>query len=155
MPINKCNIAQFIPLLAEKFKDIPAIIYQENKNYQKCSFSKFDQLSNDYASGFLEKGIQKGTRVIMLVPHSLDFYLVMFALFKLGAVPVVIDPGMAKKDMLVCIRETEAEAMIGIPLAHLLKSIFKKTFLSCKISIIVGRKWFFRGETLNNLKKRK
>lgn len=155
MLINKCNIAQNISELAAKYKDNPAIIYKKGKQYQECSFAQFHQLSNDYAHGFADEGIKKGTRVIMLVPHSLDFYLIMFALFKLGAVPVVIDPGMAKIDMLVCAKEAEAEAIIGIPFAHFLKAIFKKTFSSCKIFIIVGKKWFLRGVTISNIKKKR
>jgi acyl-CoA synthetase (AMP-forming)/AMP-acid ligase II len=152
MQSNQCNIAQDLLSLANKYANIPAIIYKEGRQYKECTFSQFNQLANDYAKGFSDEGIKKGTRVIMLVPHSLNFYLVMFALFKLGAVPVVIDPGMAKVDMLICIKEAEAEAIIGIPFAHFLKAIFKKTFASCKISIIVGRKWFWRGVTLKKIK---
>jgi acyl-CoA synthetase (AMP-forming)/AMP-acid ligase II len=152
MNTNYCNIAQFIPQLAEKYPDSKAIIYKLGRRYMECTFKEFEEISNSYAAGFLQQGIKKGTRVIMLVPHSLDFYLVMFSLFKVGAVPVVVDPGMRKKDMLICIKESQAEALIGIPLAHLLKSVFKSYFQSCNISIIVGKKTIWQGVTLKDIK---
>lgn len=152
METKYCNIAQFIPLLAQKYPDSKAIIYKLGSGYAACTFKEFEAISNSYATGFLQQGIKKGTRVIMLVPHSLDFYLVMFSLFKIGAVPVVIDPSMRKKDMLICIKESQAEALIGIPLAHLLKAFFKNHFLSCKISIVVGNHFFWQGVTLKKIK---
>lgn len=150
----KCNIAHYIPLLAQKYSDTPAIIYKKNGSYHECSFAQIQHLTNVYAAGFSDQGIKKGTRVIMLVPHSLDFYLVMFALFKIGAVPIVVDPGMHKKDMLICIKEAEAEAIIGIPFAFLLKSIFRKYFKSCKIFIIVGKKQIWKGIALSEIKNK-
>lgn len=153
MNSNYCNIAQFIPQLAEKYPDSTAIMYKRKGRYEACTFKEFEEISNSYAAGFLQQGIKKGTRVIMLVPHSLDFYLVMFSLFRIGAVPVVIDPSMRKKDMLICIKEAQAEALIGIPLAHLLKIVFRKYFDSCKIAITVGKKIFWHGATLDEIKK--
>ena len=50
-----------------------------------------------------------------MTPPSLDFYALTFALFKAGAVVVLIDPGMGLKRLGVCLREVEPEAFIGVP----------------------------------------
>ena len=43
---------------------------------------------------FLSSGLKRGTRVLLMVKPGLDLIQIVFALLKLGAVPVVIDPGM-------------------------------------------------------------
>ncbi len=45
-----------------------------------------------------------------MVPPSLEFYALTFALFKAGAVVVLIDPGMGVKNLGVCLKEAEPEA---------------------------------------------
>ena len=53
-----------------------------------------------------------------MVPPSPDFFALTFALFKVGAVPVLIDPGMGVQNLGKCLAEAEPEAFIGIPKAH-------------------------------------
>ena len=38
-----------------------------------------------------------------------------FALFKVGAVPVLIDPGMGWRSLAECVRQSAPEAFLGIP----------------------------------------
>ncbi|MEE1797140.1 hypothetical protein PUR57_00210, partial [Streptomyces sp. JV176] len=40
---------------------------------------------------------------------------------RIGAVPVVVDPGMGVKRMLHCYRAVGAEAFIGLPVAHVVR----------------------------------
>ncbi|HEX2596195.1 MAG TPA: fatty acid CoA ligase family protein, partial [Luteimonas sp.] len=47
-----------------------------------------------------------------------DFFLAMFALFKAGAVPVLVDPGIDKRALKQCLDEAQPQAFIGIPLSH-------------------------------------
>ena len=53
-----------------------------------------------------------------MVRPSPEFFLLMFALFKAGAVPVLVDPGIDKRALKQCLDEAQPEAFIGIPLAH-------------------------------------
>ena len=45
----------------------------------------------------------------MIIRPGPDLIAVVFALMKLGAVPVLIDPGLARSDMLDCIEDAMGE----------------------------------------------
>src|SRR5262249_21357055 len=69
-------------------------------------------------------GVRRGTRTVLMVKPSLEFFAMTFALFKAGAVVVLIDPGMGTKNLGVCLKEAEPEAFIGITRAHLARVLF-------------------------------
>ncbi|MCK5856087.1 MAG: AMP-binding protein [Bacteroidales bacterium] len=145
------NIALYIPKLAKEFPDKVAIRHKISGVYKDCSFASFNRKTNTLANGLQAEGLVKGDRVIMLIKHTLEFYLVTFTLFKMGVVPVIIDPGMKKKDLLKCIKQADAKALIAIPIGHIIKAVFFKAFSSCKIQVTVGRKGFWKGKTINEL----
>ena len=58
-----------------------------------------------------------------MVPPSLEFFALTFALFKAGAVPVLIDPGMGVKNLGRCLAEAAPAAFLGIPKAQLARRI--------------------------------
>ncbi len=62
---------------------------------------------------------------MVMVPPSLEFFAVTFALFKIGAVPVLIDPGMGVKNLGRCIAEAAPATFIGIRKALLGKLILR------------------------------
>src|SRR5690349_6941290 len=60
-------------------------------------------------------GLERGMRAVMLVPAGQDFFTLVYALFKLGVVPVFIDPMMGFKGMGRVIAEAAPDAFIGVP----------------------------------------
>ena len=55
---------------------------------------ELEQEASATAYYLADSGVQRGTRVLLMVKPGLDLIRIVFALFKIGAVPVVIDPGM-------------------------------------------------------------
>ncbi len=121
--------------------------------YAHLTFKDLDRESDDIARGLQSVGIHKGTRTILMVKPSLEFFALIFALFKTGAIPVVVDPGMGIRRMMNCYRESQPTAFIGIPLAHMLRRLYPKFFKSIQIWITVGRRWFWGGFTLNQIRQ--
>ncbi|MBW2741293.1 MAG: AMP-binding protein, partial [Deltaproteobacteria bacterium] len=76
-----------------------------------------------------------------------------FAIFKVGAVPVVVDPGMGISRMLRCLEESRPNAFIGIPIAHFLRKLRPKYFKTVNTSITVGRRWFWGGLSLKDIRR--
>jgi acyl-CoA synthetase (AMP-forming)/AMP-acid ligase II len=109
-----------------------------NVRWTHLSFSQLNARADAYARGFSEAGIGVGDRVSLLVKPCLDFIPLVFALFKIGALPVLIDPGMGRKPFLNCIETIAPKALIGEPIVFVLKSIFRKAFASVQIPITVG-----------------
>ena len=57
-------------------------------------------------------------RLVLMVPQSIDFISLVFAMFKAGVVTVLIDPGMGRSNILKCLAEVEPEGFIAIPLVQ-------------------------------------
>ncbi len=121
--------------------------------YSHYTFLQLDRESDNIAAGLESIGIRRGIRTILMVKPSLDFFALTFALFKTGAIPVMVDPGMGIRRMLGCLQEGRPAAFIGIPKAHLLRKLCPKYFSTVKIWVTVGRRWFRGGYTLQDLQK--
>ena len=92
--------------------------------YTFLTFEQLDQQSDTLADGLDYVGIGPGVRTVLMVKPSLEFFLLTFALFKAGAVPVLIDPGMGIKNLGKCLEESAPTAFIGIYRAHLARRLF-------------------------------
>jgi acyl-CoA synthetase (AMP-forming)/AMP-acid ligase II len=121
--------------------------------YGQLTFEQLDRESDRLAHGLVRAGIGRGTRTILMVRPSLEFFELIFAMFKVGAVPVVVDPGMGIRRMLACYRSTRPEAFIGIPAAHAVRTLFPAAFRSVRTAVTVGRRWFWGGLTLDGLRR--
>ncbi len=86
---------------------------------------------------------------------GLDFVALTFALFKLGAVPGLIDPGMGRANLLHCVGRVRPEALIAIPAAHALRVLTRhKAFATVRVYVTVGTRWFWGGPTLESIRAR-
>ncbi len=112
-------------------------------DYTELSFSDLDTLSDSIAAGLKIKGVQKGEKVMLLVPPGVEFVAIWFALLKIGAICVLIDPGMGGKNLRTCISDVEPDVLISIPIVHALACVYRGVFASVKLSISVGRGFHF------------
>lgn len=140
------NIAAHLPEMARRQPDSAAIIFPRQK--RRMSFSELDKLSDRIARGLIANGICRGVRTVLMVTPSPEFFALTFALFKIGAVPVLIDPGLGIKNLRKCFAEAEPHAFIGIPKAHLARLIFGWGKDSIRSFVTVGRRLFWGGTTL-------
>jgi len=143
------NIAAHLPVMARLQPDTSAIIFP--KGGCRMSFSELDQASDRIARGLIGAGICRGVRTVLMVKPSPEFFALTFALFKVGAVPVLIDPGLGMKNLKKCFAEAEPHAFIGIPKAHLARLVFGWGRESIRILVTVGRRLFWDGCTLSEL----
>lgn len=143
--MSECyNIAAALAEMAERAPYRPGIIFPAGRDAQgraktvQLSFSQLNAQVDAYAYGLRDYGILQGERVLLLIHPGVELIAVVFALVKMGAVPVLIDPGMGRHAFLQCVEEIEAAALIGIPTAHVLRRLFPRTFRMVKRAIIVG-----------------
>ncbi len=150
MKASQLNIATLLNQVARKTPQTPAVIVPWQK--RTISFQELHEDSNRLASGLIQMGVSKGDRVLLLVPFSIEFITLTFALLKAGAVAVLVDPGLGRKNTLQCIEQTQAKGMIAIPKAHAARKIFPQPFKDIKISVTVGHRWFWGGKTLDQVR---
>ncbi|MBG08550.1 MAG: hypothetical protein CME68_07315 [Halobacteriovoraceae bacterium] len=122
--------------------------------YESLTFEELEDLSNLYGFILQKEGITKNTKVLLFLRPSLDFTALTFALFKIGAIPVLIDPGMGKKNLMHSISQVKPEALIAVQEVHFIKQFFSDSFKSCKIFINSGNLQLPQTKTLNKLKEK-
>ena len=151
------NIAAYLPRMAESQPETTAVHFptgrdrEDQTTYRSYSYRELDRHSDRIAAGLAAYGIGRGVRTVLMVKPSLDFFALTFALFKVGAVPVLIDPGMGIRNLKSCLEEAEPEAFIGIPAAHLARLLFGWGRKTLQRRVTVGRRLFWGGTTLRRL----
>lgn len=149
------NIAARLSESARRYPDKPAVVWPHRRDgYRQISFRQLDELSDAYAQGLARLGIGRGTRTILMVRPGREFFALTFALFKLAAVPVLIDPGLGRRRIVACLARVEAEAFIGVPLAQLVRVLHRGAFRSVRTVVTVGRRWLWGGIRLADLPTR-
>jgi acyl-CoA synthetase (AMP-forming)/AMP-acid ligase II len=148
------NIASHLVVMARSHPDQRAIVWRKrgSRSYAAWTFAELDEESDRYAQGLSSAGIHCGTRTILMVRPTAEFFALSFALFKMGAVPVLVDPGMGHGRMAQCLAGIDAEAFIGVPLAHVFRLMHFDKFKRLRIIITVGRKWAWGGQRLTELR---
>ena len=155
---SSVNVAHYLRTMARVQPYRRAVVYPAGHDhngrvaYSHLTFRQLDRESDCFAHGLMKAGVTKGTRTIVMLKPSLEFFALTFAMFKVGAVPVMVDPGMGVRRMLSCLSESRARALIGIPAAHALRTLCPGYFKKIQISITVGRRWFWSGLTLKDIR---
>ncbi|MEV6319097.1 fatty acid CoA ligase family protein [Streptomyces sp. NPDC051776] len=150
------GLADYLERNARAFPGKAAIIHPDGRDsdgvrYRELSYGALQSRVEELAAGLTRIGITKGTKTVLMASPGPGLFALAFALFRIGAVPVVVDPGMGVKRMLHCYRAVGAEAFIGPPLAHAVRVLSRRTFARTRIRVTLGRRWFWGGYTLNGL----
>lgn len=136
-----------------------AIVFPEGKDrfgnttWTQLTFRQAHRLTDDYARGLTRMGVGVGDRVSLLVQPCLEFIPLVFAVFKVGAIPVLIDPGMGLKNFLACIQRIRPRVLMGEPKAQVLRLARPSAFASVEHTITNGPStWIWGGLTLPALR---
>jgi acyl-CoA synthetase (AMP-forming)/AMP-acid ligase II len=141
-----CNIAAALTQAAAQRPDAIAIRCPSGRRpdgrvawEHVLTYRDLDARSDAIARGLLGSGFERGERCALMVHPSPELFLLMFALFKAGMVPVLIDPGISKRALKQCLDEAAPSGFIGIPLAHLARWLLGWARASVARTVTVGR----------------
>lgn len=151
-----CNVAGALAEQASLQPDLVAVRYPDKRpfrsgRYRACTYYQLEHLSNSYARGLQAYGIGPGVRTALMLRPGLEFIAVFFALFKAGAVPVLIDPGIGLKRLEQCLEEAAPEAFIGVFKAQLARKLKGWAKHSCKRFVTDGPSFGLGGISLRQL----
>jgi olefin beta-lactone synthetase len=139
------NVAARLRAMAEKIPDQIAIAVPlgshrlgTKRPYRTQTFTELELTTSSIAAGLQQMGIKPGMRIALLVRFGAEFISLVFALLKVGAVIVLVDPGMGKKNLLKCLQATEPQGFIAIPVAHLVRMIYRRRFPKAVHNATVG-----------------
>nr|WP_320050958.1 fatty acid CoA ligase family protein [uncultured Desulfuromonas sp.] len=138
------NIALHLSRRAEQQPYTTAVFFPEGRDrsghvsYTHLTYRQLDQESNHIACALAQYGVLPGDRTVLMVKPSLNFFALTFALFKLGAIPVLIDPGMGVKNIKQCLEEVQPDVFIGIDKAHVARLLLGWGKKSLRVCITTG-----------------
>ena len=149
-----CNIAASLPRLASEQPGRVAMRCPDGagRYSAELTYAQLDARSDALAAGLVKYGIVRGSRTVVMVRPSPEFFLLMFALFKAGIVPVLVDPGIDRAALKQCLDEARADAFIGIGLAHVARLALGWA-KSAQRLVTVGRRWGWGGTTLARIER--
>ena len=151
------NVATHLPALAERQPHTLAVVFPEGRDaigrvrYTHRTYQQLNADSDHLAHGMQRIGITRGVRTVLMVRPSLEFFALTFALFKVGAVPILVDPGMGIKNLGQCLAEARPEAFIGIPRAQLARVLLRWGRSTIRTTVTVGHRLAWGGVTLGQL----
>jgi acyl-CoA synthetase (AMP-forming)/AMP-acid ligase II len=142
------NIAALLEMRAAERPEQRAVVFPSARDpsgrvaWTQLTFAQLDTLTDEIARGLAARGARRGDRVSVLVRPCLEFIPIVFALFKLGAIPVMIDPGMGRAQFLACLRSMAPRVLIAESAVHALRPLAWRSFRSVEIAVSMGRGWW-------------
>ncbi|MDR0740332.1 MAG: AMP-binding protein [Puniceicoccales bacterium] len=96
------NLTKGIKQYATTMPTMNAIIEMKRRGkraiIRRClSYEELDLRIDQYVAKFSQKGIRKGSRVLMLLSPNIEMVCTFFALIRMGAIPILIDSGIGSK----------------------------------------------------------
>ncbi|WP_199546110.1 (2,3-dihydroxybenzoyl)adenylate synthase [Streptomyces sp. N35] len=79
---------------------------------RRWTYGELDERARRLAAGFVSRGIGKGDRVVVQLPNVAEFFEVIFALFRIGALPVFALPAHRDTEIRYFCAFTEAVAYV-------------------------------------------
>ncbi|HET6357453.1 fatty acid CoA ligase family protein [Streptomyces sp.] len=140
-------LAELLAWHAVRTPGKPAVIHPDGDRmesagrpaYTSVGYGELAERVTACAAALEAHGIRRGTRTALLVTPGVDLLTLVFALMHVGAVPVVVDPGMGLGRMLDCVHRVGVQAFIGVPSAHILRRLRPRAFAGVQSLIKVGR----------------
>ena len=104
--------------------DKAALIYLEKGIWKTVTYAQLLNSTNRIAFGLQACSLTSGMRAVLMTPPSAEFFVLVFALLKLGIVPIMVDPAIGLRKITECLKEASPDIFIGNTLTHTLRIIF-------------------------------
>ncbi len=135
------NVAHLLSERVQADPDGRCLVYSQGGIDRVKTFREVESECDDYAHGLRTFGLRPGDKVLLMERPGPIFIALTWALFKLGCVPVFLDPGMGVKPLLRCIEQLKPDCLIGLRRAHILRSLHSKAFQSVRRAVVTDGRW--------------
>lgn len=151
------NIADRLAESAQAWPEQKAVVAPERRSgrlrYRVRTFAELNREVDRLVAGLRVLGVRPGHRIVLMVRPGIEFIALTFALFRLGAVLVLIDPGMGRTNIFRCLDEIEPDGYVAIPLVQAIRLWKRRTpaFRKARFNVTVGWRVPFLGPTYGDL----
>src|SRR6266540_2797403 len=135
---------------AAEHPDKAAFIFLHGDDWETVTFGQVLDLSNRLARGLQACGLSSGMRAALMIPPSIEFFGLAFALLKTGIIPVITDPAIGLQKVTECLKESEPEIFIGNTLTHALCFIYGWGRGTIRHNLTIARLLHFTNHMISN-----
>jgi long-chain acyl-CoA synthetase len=89
------NLKSVLERTASRYGEKDAIVYGD----RRVSFASLNEKSNRFANALLKAGINEGDRVALFLSNSPEFFIALFGITKIGAIPLPLDQQYKLREM--------------------------------------------------------
>ncbi|MBP0016131.1 MAG: AMP-binding protein [Cyanobacteria bacterium SBLK] len=135
------NLIELFRDRALKYPHFPAIIDRDRKHFfarhsRITSFGNIEYSSQRLARLLYREGVRPKEGVLIFYPLSVELYIVLAAVFRLGLVAIFLDPSAGKKHIDRCCQLYPPRVLIGSTRAHFLQiNCLRLRQITLKISL--------------------
>ena len=108
------TIPEILQANARRWPDRPALLATRGGNDTIVTFSELAAAAEGVAAKLTKEGIRPGDAVLVFVPMSVELYVALLGLFRLGATAVFLDPSSGFSHINACCRKLPPSALIAI-----------------------------------------
>lgn len=115
------NIARILSNIAEERPKETAIIETIRGRERRTSFGELEISARCAGAMLAADGLRAGDHTLILQPMSAELYVALLAVFRLGAIAMVLDPSAGAKHVQRCCTIQPPKALIASKRAHWLR----------------------------------
>ena len=115
------NVCELLRSRAAASPDAAAIVDARRGRGRVFSFAALEDTSARAAGLLRAAGLRPGDGVLVLLPMSVELYVALLGVFRLGMVALILDPSAGRKHIERCCALYPPQALIAGPRAHLLR----------------------------------
>ncbi|KAI9762013.1 MAG: serine/threonine protein kinase, AGC [Chaenotheca gracillima] len=109
-PLLDQTVGQHFASIVNRYGDRPAVISRHQS--QRLTYRSLDDQSNALAHGLSKLGVRKGDRVAVSLGNNIEYATATYALFKLGAILVPLNPAFTAAQVIAALSHLDASHLI-------------------------------------------
>jgi len=117
------NLAARLAERAAAHPDRPALVAGRGLRRRAIRFAELDARVARAAARLRERGVRPGERVLIFVPMSIELYVALLAVLRLGAVAVFVDAWADRRRLDAAVAAARPAAFLGTARAQLLRLV--------------------------------
>ncbi len=99
---------------AAKWPDREALIATARRGDTRLTFAELETAAENFAAKLFVQGINRGDAVLVFVPMSIELYVALLGLFRIGAKAVFLDPSSGLAHINACCRQLPPSGLISV-----------------------------------------
>ena len=120
------NIVHYLKEASEEFPEKCALNMSKGGELADISFKALWEQVDAFSVAIKEKGLKPLDRCIIMIPMSIDLYIALLGVIKMGSTAVFVDPWIKHKQIAAFCAFAQPNGFIGIAKSHYLRFLNRK-----------------------------